>query len=288
MMTPVRRHKGPKFSSTFIFASLAATASLCGAQEHHVVNQPLAASFDKYSLAAERGDSEAASRLFRESKECLIVEQIDTRLSALISDKHSSLNYLDSRDSVAKRSTDLNKTAGAAAEADASRAMCAGLEGRLDNEKMYGIALRAAELGDTEATACFISAPWTVEAAAVDIAKAKEYGAEAKVIGDQALAAGDWRVVRALANAAAGSSAVGYAPYIHHLDHAAQLRYTELLRLGAAPGSSDANNLDLAINILSSEMTPAEVSAAEQWARKMYSGKYSTIPYHMASSACRA
>lgn len=242
------------------------------------VQEPLAATFDNSYYAARHGDAKAAAKLFKESNECLTVSHIDNRMRTLLADKNSLLNRPSEHDSSSEEDKTIARMEQAAKRADASRAMCEGLEDKVTNEKIYDIALTSAKLGDAAAAACFIMAPWPVEQRDVDPTKAREYRDEAPVIEEKALNQGDWRVVRALAVSAASSGYGGYAGYIYHHDASAQLRYTKLIRLGTPSDSDEAKNLDLAIQVLTAQVSAADASEADEGAHKLYASKYSTLP----------
>jgi hypothetical protein len=270
----------------FLFLSMTLSCGALHAQGVDAAREPLAANFDSYNAAAKRGDLAVASKLFKEASECLAMRRIDERMSSRLSDRHSILNDRDRQGGSEDKT--LVEMKGAQQRADASRTMCEGTKNIISNENIYDMALTAAKLGDTAASACFIAAPWPVENKDVDLSKARQYRDEAEILGESAIKKGNWRVVQAMASAASGFGNGGYSSYIYKQDFVAQLRYEKLLRLGATPDRDEAKNLDLAIQILSSRVSSADIATADEWAHKIYTKFYSTVPLPAQSTACGA
>ena len=269
-----------------IFLSMTVCVGSLHAQNTNDVREPLAPRLDSYSIAAKHGDLAAASKLFKEANECLAMQRVDDRASALQHDKHSVLNDPNGQRGEAAQA--LDKLESAQQRADASRTMCAGTENKINNENIYDIALTAAKLGDAAATACFIASPWPVETRDVDASKAVQYREEAGTLESRAIEKGDWRIVQAMAIAMSGNGHGGYALYIQKQDFAAQLRYNKLLRLGAATNSDEAKSLDLSIEALSARISTADVVKADEWAHEMYTRYYSNTPRQGQTAACDA
>jgi hypothetical protein len=281
-----------KFSTThplnraLLFLSMTVGIGALHAQNLNDAREPLAPRLESYISAAKGGDRATASKLFQEANECLAMQRVDDRTSALQRDKHSVLN--DPNGQRGEEAQMLERMEGAQRRADASRVMCEGTETQITNEKIYDIALTAAKLGDAAATACFIASPWPVETKDIDPSKALQYRDEAETLEDRAIEKGDWRVVQAMAIATSGNAHGGYAFYIQKQDFPAQLRYNKLLRLGATTNSDEAKNLDISIEALSARVSAVDVAKADVWARSMYARYYSTVPHRAQSAACDA
>lgn len=267
-----------------LLLALAAAVSTFWAEAADAVREPLASRIESESAAAARGDSAAASRLFKDAAECLVVEYIDARMSAQAADKHSVINDPGAWHGEAPQV--LERIASARMRADRSRDMCAGTASKVTNETIYDMALTAAKLGDKAAIACFLSTPRPGDSKGIDPAKALQYQQEADALKSRGIEKGDWRIVQAMSIAASDIFPYGYAVYIQKADSVARLRYFKLLRLGTPVGSEEAKNLDLSVQIMSSRVPADAVPQADEWARKMYSMYYSTIPPNTSMQPC--
>jgi len=246
----------------------------------------LVTAFDQYSAAANQGSLSAASELFEKSRECLLVRRIDSQMAWLQSDKNSFVNAPEKDGPLL--SSHIEKMEGARKRAESSRAMCQGSESKVTAKNIYDVALTAARLGDNSASACFMASPWTVANADVDKAKAAQYKTAAEYLEKHMIEKGDWHFVQAMAIASAPGMRYGYAAYIQNGDPALQLRYSMLLRLGVAPNSDDAKNLDRAISILSDSLRPEQVGKADEWAHDMFNRYYVSQSRPTVLSACDA
>jgi len=133
-----------------------------------------------------------------------------------------------------------------------------------------------------------MSSSWPVANADVDRAKAAQYENAAEYLAIHMIEKGDWHFVQAMVVASAPGMRYGYAAYIQNEDAAAQVRYSMLLRLGVAPDSDDAKNLDRAIRILSDSLRPEQVGKADEWAHDMFNRYYIPQARPTVLSACDA
>ena len=267
--------------------SLCVIASI-GANAQSAINSktPLVTVFDQYSAAANQGSLSAASELFEESRECILVHRIDAQMAWLQSDKNSFVNAPEKDGPLL--SSHLEKMEGARRRAESSRVMCQGFERKVTTKNIYDIALTAARLGDNSASACFMASPWTVANADMDRAKGAKYKTAAEYLATHVIEKGDWHFVQAMVAASAPGMRYGYAAYIQSEDASAQLRYSMLLRFGVAPNSDDAKNLDRAISILSDSLRPEQVGKADEWAHDMFNRYYISQARPTVLSACDA
>lgn len=244
-----------------IAACSLATLASAAAEPPSAQGTRLVDTFDAAWAAARRGDPSAASALFRASRECIRVRRND-HLRALLANVPDLANH----------------PAGEAyrQRIERWRPMCEGSELKVTEGSMYDIALTAARLGDIDAAACFVAAPWGDSR--VDRSKRGAYRAAFDEIVEQALPRGDWRFVQAMVSASSTIMSTGYAAMIHHPDAAQLLRYMKLLRLGAIPGSAYATELDVSIDIVADQLQPQVITDADAWADGMFRRYYIAQP----------
>lgn len=233
---------------------------------------PLRETFADLQARANAGDRGAATRLYRNLDYCRRLRDTNrdyartsdemlgedpTRMSA-----EELENYQAQLDAIENNRHVLGKRQEA----------CAGV-----SDAMYGSLVsnikRAAELGDADARACYLS-----QGPAVDLRSSigrpevfQEYREAVRSMVDAGLAAGDWKTVNVLIDAYQPGSS-GVLGGVLGSDAYSYYRYLKLFRLG--PGAAAAEKLDSQLASTATELSPTQIADADAWARDAFQGNF--------------
>jgi hypothetical protein len=220
---------------------------------------PLIASEAALDLSAKDGNSAAASRLFRETRQCLSSQYINKRLVRLMKDKGwqsnggAILGWLNG-EATREDAKALESAESMQRKLDSTSQLCEGIGSELDDGRVYRSALQAAKLGDDVATACYMTGQFNVPASLMTNVYGQAYRANALQLADAGVARGSWPVVRALVSVYSGTPYGGLTNYLFKDDPSLELRYTLLLRLGTSDDDASAKPLDQRITFLNSRL----------------------------------
>ena len=229
---------------------------------------PLKETFADLQARAAAGDAAAATRLSHDLGRCSRLRSTQWKNSGtaddLLGKKTDGMSEAQLRtyqillDTMATRQQEAKKT----------ETLCAGADQAMLDSLVASVA-QAAQLGDTDARACYLSRGPTLDTRTLlDHPEAlQDYRGAATSMIDAGITAGDWRVVDLLKNAyepgAQGLLAglVGADPVQHY-------RYLKLYRLGAE--SFRIPTLDKQLAAVAANLTPAQVADADAWAQSSF------------------
>lgn len=244
--------------------------------------------FPDLRAAADAGDLVASTRLYRGLSLChrlramdwsntllaneLLDAQTRTMLPAQLQGYQAQLDAIESRKQNAQRLQARCDTADAAMM-----------------DSLVPSLMRAAQLGETHARACYLAMGPNYDARA--LARHPEwletYRASVPAMIDAGLAAGDWRIVNVLRNAyqpGADSLLAG----VLDSDPEQHFRYLKLYRLGA--GAGDAEVLDRQLAAAAARLPPQRLAEAAEWAettfRRDFNGRSATAAADAGLDPC--
>lgn len=236
------------------------------------VDVPLKETYADLQARAAAGDAAAATRLSRDLGRCSRLRSMLWKTGStagdLVGRKTDGMTDAQLRtyqillDSMAQHQQELQKT----------KDLCAGVDDDMLAALVPSIA-QAAQLGDVDARACYLSRGPTLDARTLlDRPELLQNyrGAAASMI-DAGLAAGDWRVVDLLASAYE-PGAQGLLAGLVGADPVQHFRYLKLYRLGAEPFRAAA--LDRQLAAAAANLTPAQTSDADAWAQATYAATF--------------
>lgn len=233
---------------------------------------PLKDTFADLQARAAAGDAAAATRLARDLGRCRRLRSMLWKTAGtagdLVGKKTDGMSDAQLRtyqillDSMAQRQQDVQKT----------KDLCAGVDDDMLAALVPSLA-QAAQLGDVDARACYLSRGPTLDARTLldrpDLLQ--NYRGAASSMIEAGLAAGDWRVVDLLTRAYEPGAQdllaglVGADPVQHY-------RYLKLYRLGAEPFRIAA--LDRQLAAAAASLAPAQTADADAWAQATYTANF--------------
>lgn len=233
---------------------------------------PLKDIFVELQARANAGEKAAAMRLYRELNHCIRLRGIDREYSRMTDDTlgqnpgEMDSGQLDNYQAQLEAIENNRHVLGKMQEncTSVSDAMYASLVPNLQ---------RAAELGDADARACYLSRGplFDMRNSAAHPEWFDAYRDHARTLIDAGIAAGDWKVVDILRGAyEPGSTSplaglLGSDPYQYY-------RYLKLYRTGAGQGGGAA--LDRQLADAAADLTPAQLGDADAWASQTFSKSF--------------
>jgi hypothetical protein len=237
---------------------------------------PLAKIYDELKARADAGDATAATRLYHDVHRCARVRAIlrdVPRFAAAILDEDTAGQ---SADRLLKHEQFL---ASLSVEIDKARASADQCED-LSDEQLHvnPAALRAAQLGDIAASNCYLGASPFLESGLLDHPEwLVEFKQNGMAIANAAIEKGDWLMVAQLGNAYAQTFSSSLLAQLAGRDPAKAYAFLQLRRLGA--GSDDATRFfDKALAQARQELSPAAITAADDWAQDMFTHYFAANP----------
>lgn len=238
---------------------------------------PLKDTYAELKARADAGDAAAASRLYHDTSTCFNANQIEIRVVPLVPQvidgtstgkSEKDLQFQDALLKSFQRQMDF---------AASNRALCAGL----DKDQLGGLApaaLRAAQLGDQQATNCYIDMTTSFMPNLFDhLDWLAQYKQNAMTLADSAIQQGDWAAVHLLEYAYAGTWPHGLLNLLTGVDPAQQYRYLKLEQLGAS--GDTATNLGNKIGTVSQQLSPDQIAAGDAWAQDTYDNYFNGSSY---------
>lgn len=248
---------------------------------------PLKDVFSDLQARANAGEKAAATRLYRELNHCVRLRGINREYSRMTDetlgqnpgemDSGQLDNYQAQLEAIENNRHVLGKM----------QENCAGV-----SDTMYASLVpnlqRAAELGDADARACYLSRGPLFDGrnSAAHPEWFDAYRDHARTLIDAGIAAGDWKVVDVLRSAYEPGSAsplaglLGSDPYQYY-------RYLKLYRAGA--GQDGGAGIDRQLADAAADLTPAQLGDADAWASETFSKSFqgrSSDAANAQSDAC--
>jgi hypothetical protein len=242
------------------------------------MGQPLVTSYEVLLALSDSGNATAAKRLFEDAQQCMNIDSLSAEKEDLKKNRTILLNdpekfKLDGDVNRKRREAAVAQIDANIQRADSAPILCHNTEGKFSGGQIYGIAERAAELGDDAAAACLVAAPF--KSGPVTPEQGNQYRSDAYRLANRAVTHGNWNAVSALAMAYGGSQGgEGFAGYIPQRNPTAEYKYTKLMRLGAVDGSADAAQLDRQLAGMASDVPNSDLVAADQWANETYKSSF--------------
>lgn len=236
---------------------------------------PLKYVFADLQARADAGDAAAATRLYRDLNLCRRFARMDrdnTRLSEqLLGQDVAGMstpqlgNYRAQLDAVESRKQNL----------DGLRALCDGTgEDLLDS--LVPNLQRAAQLGDAYARACYLDRGPNYDPASLldHPQRLGAYRRSAEQMIEAGIADGDWRVID-LVHGAYQPGADNLLSAVLGRDAYQRYRYLKLYRLG---DGGDAGALDRDLAQASAQLSAAQITRADAWARQTFERNFRGRP----------
>lgn len=220
---------------------------------------------------AVSGDAQAATRLYQDVQRCRHVSEIMTRLSGAHSyGSGITLQY---------RSNELDLDEKDLHFAQDSESLCSGVtDEQLGEDSMVSNTLLAAQLGNLDAAECYVILNGLIPKRPQWLA---DYEQNAVALVNSAIDRGDWSMMQIVLNAYMSANSERADLLSHYLpaSSAQVYRYYKLWSLGNYGESLGAyGDGSRGMDAASSQMTAAEVAAADEWATQMYRQHFNASP----------
>jgi len=236
---------------------------------------PLASIYDDLKARAADGDAEAASRLYQELRQCARAHEQLRKLprsaSRLLYEDIAKLNA----DDLDKREQSLAEIEEGLGRARRDSDLCAGVS---DDQLLFAPeALRAAQLGDTAASNCYVGGAMLNGKGLLDHPEwLAQYKNNALKLAQGAVTHGDWAMVDQLQIAYAQSFGAGLLGQVTGADPLKSYRYLKLRRLGATDKGNDY--IDHQLARAAQALSATDVRAGDAWAQDAYQRYFSANP----------
>jgi hypothetical protein len=238
---------------------------------------PLKQSFEKLKELADSGDSEAATRLFDDTRRCArasLFSSIAKRYSrALLNQDISQASF----DQLQQVNTQLGMLQEQQKFQSDSNALCADLS---DSELSAALptALEAAKLGDSNAADCYVGANFSMIPGGIlnHPEWLQEFKDNAAGIANQAVAQGDWTMVGLLQNAYSPNSnsllsqVVGRDPVQYY-------QYLKLWSMGMS-SQDDSAFVNGKLAAAAAALNVNQLATADAWAQQTYGQYFNSNP----------
>ncbi len=247
---------------------------------------PLNSVFDDLKSRADAGDAEAASLLYRNILRCRLATAINRDIGRAtkraLSEGNSALTaqQLDDREkSLATMQQQLQ-------EANKNSALCQGAS-PAQLQALVPTMVRAAQLGDDAAAACYVSGLYLNQDGSADHPEwTADYRRDALAVSDAAIARGDWNMVALVASAYAGEYDLDPFPRVTGRSAPLQYRYLKLELLGAR--DADREFFQNQIAELSTKLSPDRIALGDAWADTTFQHYFAAHPERHAVTRARS
>jgi hypothetical protein len=239
-------------------------------------NAPLVQVYADLKARADAGDAPAASRLYRDVGRCLHARDVLTNqthaASWMLEDDTSKLDA----NQLSRREQRLGSIEDELSKARAAGSLC---EGAMPEQlQLAPVALRAAQLGDTQAADCYVSAGLTTGGGLLDHPEwLQDYKDNAVSLANSAVEQGDWTMVGQLQRAYAQSNGAGLLSQVTGADPAQAYAYLKLRSLGSVtPQGTSFLNRQLAE--AAQGLPTGTISESDTWAQSTYQQYFGANP----------
>ena len=218
---------------------------------------------------ARLGDRSAADRLLAESRQCLEVSRLKKFFRGVdyatwLVNNQKLLETMDQP----RRNLVMSQVKANINLVETSSQLCVNADTDLSDGQIYDILFTAARLGNDDATACLLSAPY--DPPKMTPAQSKAFDTEAMALGQRALDHGNWNTVLAMKHVYSAMGVEGQVGPVSHINHADFLKVLSLQLRGTPHTSLNLLPLERQIEAIEATVTPAEKFSAERWADDMY------------------
>jgi len=239
-------------------------------------DSPLASIYEELKSRAADGDAEAAARMYHEILGCAnaqeLLRRLQRSLSRLLYDDTSKL----SAEELVEREDDLAEIAGELDKARRHSDLCAGVSD--DQLLLAPAALRAAQLGDSAASNCYVGGVMLDGKGLLDHPEwLAEYKNNAPTLAQAAVTKGDWSMVAQLQRAYAQSLGAGLLGQVTGADPVQSYRYLKLRQLGTI-GQRNASIVERQLARAAQGLSAANLSSSDAWAQDSYQRYFSANP----------
>lgn len=242
-------------------------------------NAPLKSILAELKARADAGDADAASRLFKDFQTCAQVQRLNQTMPAManraLNDTSSPANPAAAQRSermldFIQRNLDFAKS---------NAAMCADLSSS-DMAELVPATLQAAQLGDAQAANCYVGANLNNWPGLLDNPQwVQDYKNNALGIANNAIQQGDWAMATLLAQAyGGGMRGNNMLNQLTGTDPSQAYIYAKLMSLGQPSGTAPSARSNNALTNFSSQLTPAQIQAADAQAQQMYQQFFNATP----------
>jgi hypothetical protein len=232
---------------------------------------------------ADAGDPAAASQLYQDVHRCSTVRRYRQLLDRIERDKSPDatgdvgvVEFGADPHARVRFKTELQTFV------DASAARCEGVtQEQLDS--LFPASLRAAQLGDLNATDCFLGMGFEQMPGLLDHPEwLTEIRDNTPALFDYAIQRGDWVAVELMIHTYAGLFVDTPGAQVFAPDPAMHYRYARLERLGAS--GDFAKKLDADLRVLESDLTASQIAAGDAWAKDAFQRYFHGSPSNEVSN----
>jgi len=237
---------------------------------------PLTQVYADLKARADAGDAPAASRLYRDVGRCLHARDVLTNqthaASWMLEDDTSKLDA----NQLSRREQRLGAIEDELSKARAASSLC---EGAMPEQlHLAPVALRAAQLGDTQAADCYVSAGLTTGGGLLEHPEwLQDYKANALSLANAAVEQGDWAMVGQLQRAYAQSTGAGLLSQVTGADPAQAYAYLKLRSLGSAT-SQGTSFLNRQLAEAAQGLPTGAITEGDTWAQSTYQQYFGASP----------
>jgi len=238
---------------------------------------PLKQTIAELEERAEGGDAAAASRLYRDLRQCNRARQSAHEARTLATLAMDNKSGKLSSDDLQRQQRLLASAQEALAFVHDSAALCDGL----DNDELSQLvpsSLRAAQLGDAGATSCYLGSMLSMQQGLLDHPEwLTDYKENALDLANSAVRRGDWTTVKLLASS---YESVFYGEALNQVtgtNLAEAYKYLRLWRLGA-PAGSDTGRLDAQLEQAAMDLPASAVAEGDAWAQETWRKSFAASP----------
>ena len=239
-------------------------------------NAPLTQVYADLRARADAGDAPAASRLYRDVGRCLHARD------ALTSQTHAASWMLEDDTSkldanqLSRREQRLATIEDELSKARAASGLCEGITP--EQLQLAPVALRAAQLGDTQAADCYVSAGLTTGGGLLDHPEwLQDYKDNAMSLANAAVEQGDWAMVGQLQRAYAQSTGASLLSQVTGADPVQAYAYLKLRSLGSET-SQGTSFLNRQLADAAQGLPTGAVTEGDTWAQSTYQQYFGTNP----------
>ena len=257
-------------------AKPAAARAVIQSQALPAPNAPLAQTYAELKARADAGDAAAAARLYHDVSTCAHTRDVlanePRAANWMLEDDTSKLDATQ----LSRRERRLGNIEDELAKARANGELCSNLTP--EQLQIVPVALRAAQLGDTQAADCYVGPGLIAGGGLLDHPEwLQQYKDNALTLANAAVAQGDWTMVAQLQRAYAQSNGAGLLGQVTGADPSQAYAYMKLRSLGAAsPQGQGFMTRQLAES--AQNLSADAVSNGDAWAQDTYQRYFGANP----------
>jgi hypothetical protein len=240
-------------------------------------NTPLKSILADLKARAAAGDAEAASRLFKDLQACAQVQRFNQGMSGFANRALNGSGTAASPADAQRQNRMLDFVQHNLDYAQNNAAMCAGLDSD-DMTALVPATLQAAQLGDEQATNCYVGANLNNWPGLLSNPQwIQDYQTNALNLANSALQQGDWSMAMLMAQAYGGSTR-NMLNQLTGSNPAQAYTYAKLMSLGQPADAQQSQRSTNMLSNLSGQLTPDQIQAADAQAQQMYQQFFNSTP----------